>query len=315
MAGRPSVQRILGAFFLAAFFIFATPASATQVSLHSVKIDILPDGVSHINAEIKYADLTTSRISYLVFARIANLAARDPSGPLSCSLARQSYGTEISCTPSNATMKNQSVELSFDAYQIVSPSGTASLLSYNYAVSDPTDMLRVEAVLPEATGIVASSGFESVFPAGYALGSTGRRTTVSWDIQKPDLGKTYAFNVNYEPISAYAINLNYGLIAIIGVLAILVLFFRLRVPAFVVKTVMSVLKPDEKKVIDAITEKGGQCKQRDIVRSTDFSKAKVSRIISDLEARGIIQKIRTGRTNKIQVSKGPAPKPEEKKPA
>lgn len=303
-------------FVFAAFTLSFHAAYATQISSHSVNIDVGQSRVSNVSVELKYSELTTSKISYLVFARIDNVAARDSAGAIACSLSRQSYGTEISCTPNEGLQKNLSVALSFNAYNLVSDSDMASLLSYNYAVSDPTEILSVEVALPEAAGLVKpTTGFEPVFPAGWVLGSTGRRTTIHWDIPKPELGKRYIFSANYESISTSYFNLNYALVAIIGVLIVLVLFFRFRVPAYVVKTVMSVLKPDEKRVIDAINQKGTQCKQRDIVRATDFSKAKVSRIIADLEMRGIIEKIRTGRTNRIRLAKEPAARAEVQKKA
>ena len=45
-----------------------------------------------------------------------------------------------------------------------------------------------------------------------------------------------------------------------------------------------------------------QIDQRDVVRETDFSKAKVSRIIKDLEERGLVSKISKGRKNIIKLS-------------
>jgi len=69
-----------------------------------------------------------------------------------------------------------------------------------------------------------------------------------------------------------------------------------------VKRVFSVLKGDERRVIDVILLKGDKCKQRDIVRATDYSKAKVSRIMTELEARGILSRERIGRTNRVVLS-------------
>ena len=70
-----------------------------------------------------------------------------------------------------------------------------------------------------------------------------------------------------------------------------------------VQTVLSVLKKDEKMVLECLIKRKGECKQRQIVRETDFSKAKVSRILMDLEKRGVIKKERRGRTNIVQLKK------------
>jgi uncharacterized membrane protein len=47
----------------------------------------------------------------------------------------------------------------------------------------------------------------------------------------------------------------------------------------------------------------GTVDQRQIVRETDFSKAKVSRIISNLVERGVLEKEVKGRKNLIRLKK------------
>ncbi len=289
-------------FFLTAFFAMALPVFATQVSSHDITVDVGSNDVSQVAVNIEYADLTTSKISYIAFARIGAVHARDDLGPLSCSFSAETYGTVILCTPNSADLKNYSVDFNFEAYQLSSPSAMASIISYNYMISDPTDNLQVMLILPEATGIVSDAGFDPIFPLGWSLGSTGRRTTISWDVEKPELGKTYTFTADYEPITPSALNLNSALIAIIAVLFGLLIFFRFRASSNV-RTVLSVLKQDEKNVVDVITQRGKECLQRDVVKATDFSKAKVSRIVADLEARGILKRTRYGRTNKVCIAK------------
>ena len=66
---------------------------------------------------------------------------------------------------------------------------------------------------------------------------------------------------------------------------------------------MKILKNDERKVIDIIKERGGMCKQRVIVRETDFSKAKVSRLVKDLEERGLLRTEKAGRSKKVYIKK------------
>ena len=53
--------------------------------------------------------------------------------------------------------------------------------------------------------------------------------------------------------------------------------------------------------------------QREIVKTTDFSKAKVSRVLRSLESRGIVEVTPKGRTKKVKLSLGGKTKPAEKK--
>ncbi|WP_263020365.1 helix-turn-helix transcriptional regulator [Natronobiforma cellulositropha] len=56
---------------------------------------------------------------------------------------------------------------------------------------------------------------------------------------------------------------------------------------------------DRERITSLITENGGRMKQADIVDSVDWSKAKVSRLLADLETEGEITKLRLGRENLI----------------
>lgn len=56
---------------------------------------------------------------------------------------------------------------------------------------------------------------------------------------------------------------------------------------------------DREHVRRLITENGGRMKQADIVDQVEWSKAKVSRLLADLEEDGEITKLRLGRENLI----------------
>ena len=65
----------------------------------------------------------------------------------------------------------------------------------------------------------------------------------------------------------------------------------------------TLLTRDEEKVVRIIIEDGGELTQDQLPQKTSFSRPKVSRIVSDLEGRGIISKEPDGRTQKLQVKK------------
>ncbi|WP_049923614.1 helix-turn-helix transcriptional regulator [Halopiger djelfimassiliensis] len=56
---------------------------------------------------------------------------------------------------------------------------------------------------------------------------------------------------------------------------------------------------DQQKVRQLISENGGRMKQSRIVESVDWSKAKVSRLLAELEEDGQITKLRLGRENLV----------------
>ncbi len=60
---------------------------------------------------------------------------------------------------------------------------------------------------------------------------------------------------------------------------------------------LSKMDEDEKLVYTKIKEKGGSMYQGDLVRETEFTKVKVTRILDKLELSGIVEKKRRGMTN------------------
>lgn len=61
------------------------------------------------------------------------------------------------------------------------------------------------------------------------------------------------------------------------------------------------MKPDEKKVLDIISNKKDGILQSDLVLISGYSKVKIHRILKNLEVRDIIKRGRVGITNKIML--------------
>lgn len=68
--------------------------------------------------------------------------------------------------------------------------------------------------------------------------------------------------------------------------------------------VESDLMTDEERVVHILEEGGGKMKQAEIVERTDWSKSKVSMLLSDMEEEGTISKLRLGRENVIELEDG-----------
>ncbi|AGB16325.1 IclR-like transcriptional regulator [Halovivax ruber XH-70] len=61
------------------------------------------------------------------------------------------------------------------------------------------------------------------------------------------------------------------------------------------------LMTDEDRVVSLLSENGGRMKQVQIVERTDWSKSKVSMLLSEMESEGTISKLRVGRENIISL--------------
>jgi len=69
------------------------------------------------------------------------------------------------------------------------------------------------------------------------------------------------------------------------------------------KTILNMLKEDEKKVYIKIFDNKGEILQNAIVNQTGLSRVKVTRIISRLEAKGLVERAPWGMTNKVKIKK------------
>jgi len=66
---------------------------------------------------------------------------------------------------------------------------------------------------------------------------------------------------------------------------------------------LRLLDGDQKMVFSLIVESGGEILQSELVRRTGFSRAKITRILNELEFKGLIIRRRYGMTNKIVVKR------------
>jgi uncharacterized membrane protein len=69
------------------------------------------------------------------------------------------------------------------------------------------------------------------------------------------------------------------------------------------ETTDNLLLPDEKTIIHFLKENGFESTQSRLVKETGLSKVQVHRILSRLEAKGVLEKHKYGLTNKIVLKK------------
>ena len=69
-----------------------------------------------------------------------------------------------------------------------------------------------------------------------------------------------------------------------------------------IDAVLTALEGDEKKLVKEIADHGGEMLQNELVLSLNFSKAKMSRMVTDLEKRGVVVKKQYGLTNKVALA-------------
>jgi len=288
---------------LFAFFAFLFIASTAHASLvnWTVEVSINDDGGADWVASLTYNE-TASQSDYFVLSRVTNVEVLGDNRPLECA-STYSLGTSIVCENANA----REVVYKFHAKNLVNDLQNYKMFRYPFSITQPVDKFHASVKFPLGAALVedlklAGTGLKPFEPDFGREGSDGRRIFVSWTFDKPTLGQSINVYAIYEVLSGldpFTVFLVIITLVIIAFAASIMFIFKKQK----MKDILPVLTEGERKVMEILLREKGEADQRVIVKETDFSKPKVSRIISNLIDRGLIEKISKGRKNLIKLKK------------
>ncbi|MFB6145123.1 MAG: helix-turn-helix transcriptional regulator [Candidatus Nanohaloarchaea archaeon] len=282
--------------------LLASTAAATTVQSEQVKVDL---ATSDVNVNMHVSELTSSRFTYITSYPVEPDSVEvDINGKnKNCDLNPLQLGVEISC-PTNIS-SNFTVDINFTGQQFVTDQPDMKVFRYSQSIYRPTKNYDLRVLLPAGAGLVnsANSSENIVSPPNNNIGSNGRRIYVDWHTE-PELGDTLNFKVLFEefstskdylPIIAAAL-----LIAIAGIVGYVTWRRKSRES---VESLYEDLNQDQIEVLELIRENGGSMLQKDIVQESEYSKAKISGVVSELVDEEIIEKKKEGRSNKLTLSR------------
>lgn len=269
-------------------------ASSTEVTIH-----------------INYTELTSESVSFLVPESHdpRNVRGSDAGGEIPCQFRERD--DEILCTPSE---HNGSYAVDI-RYSMPSPATVSEaghmVYSHTKRILVPIDSYSLQVVLPEGYGLIQGDQTAAYTPRAGQVGSdaNGRRIYVRWQDSNTSIGDTLRYQVRYQELNVFRDIFPTSPAVFIAVLLILiaaglsVYMRRAQSSSDTVASVFPVLKDDEKEVIRYMVEHDGECGQKDLVEELDYSKAKISRLVKDLEERNLIKKIKEGRQNRLKLKK------------
>ena len=279
-------------------FVSVSHAVLTQ---WDVLIALNDDKTSEWTINLVY-DETIAKTDYFILPDISDYAVTGDGVPLKCSLST-GPGALIVCD--NIRAKN--IVYSIKTKPVVNDILQRFMLfTQKLSVTQPTQSFSVTVKLPLGAGLAEANRLRGLplkpfEPESGKQGSDGRQIFVEWNLKNPVIGDTLYVTVVYEQFSEDIQYVLFGSIIIIVIMAFFAfVFFTRHRP---VQDVMPVLTYNEKKVVEILLREKKEVDQRAIVKETDFSKAKASRVISDLVKRGVIEKVSKGRKNIITLKK------------
>lgn len=286
---------------LLALALMISTASATTISQENVVIDLEDNSVE---AEINVELLTSSAFTYTSTEKVEGLNASLDGETIDCTVSDLALGSEIEC-PVEAR-ENFTVNLEYTSGDLVSRRDGVNVFRYRHPVYRPTEGYRLEVVLPMGTALLeqGNTSQQVISPQGYETSSNGRRISVEWDV-KPRLGEPLSFFILYRDFGGEQDQgVETEILALLGGLMLLVaLALLLRWRRKDLSEKYEELSGDEEKVLNILEENEGEYLQKDLVEELDYSKAKVSGIVSDLVDKGVLKKSKEGRSNKLSISR------------
>jgi uncharacterized membrane protein len=277
-------------------------ARAAPLSDWTIETSINDDKSADWTVTLTYYE-NVKKSDYFMFARVFNVHVFADDMPVECSVA-ETVGTTILCNEVDA----RKLTYKFRTYDSINTVRNFNNFKYRFSIIQLTDKFSLRVYIPLGAAIVEKTrlegtGMQKFEPSWGREGSDGRRIYVEWLMSTPKLGETFDVSLIYEQLRNIDQPVVQAAIIIIILVAAAVIIFLFKYRKRDIKEMLPVLTDGERKVVEILIREKKPVDQRMVVKETDFSKPKVSRIIHDLEKRGVIEKIHKGRKNILTLKK------------
>lgn len=298
-------------------FVYAGSISFESY-IETVEIESKTNVHETINAIVNINGSRES-ISFPLIPMISNLEVFFDDVRINCEIVEQVEFSNVSCFFHKLTSGKHSLKVEFDSYYPLISLDKRLMFRSGYDPIISTKNFVFVLKLPLGYIIPKEAGKDETFfvnPEPDNLYSDGQRIILNW--KDESLEKKFEASVILEKLEDSPKILEIILfLVLIGVILFLFLNFKRKIKQEkkkIAKKRLTTKKKskteileehlmeNEKKVINELRNADKkELWQKQLQLKTEFSKAKLSRIIRNLEARNIIQKIPFGNTNKIKL--------------
>ena len=259
-----------------------------EITNYSVTINI-SEGMVHERIDItleNYGHLEIFEYSFLY--PLESLQVFDSAGGIKHELRNDL----LLCYVNLSGYKPYTFTIEFDTSGYISPVKEGKwVFSPIFQFSVPVESFSIEITVPSDMAVVSP-----IYPTPTSFYSYRETLVVKWKKDTLEEGEEFLVLLGYKPVTSDSVErLNiYYMFAAAFLAFVTGLYLGRREkprPEYVVA--------DEKIVLDAIRKAGGKVIQSELVKNSGFSKAKVSKILSELEGRKVVRKEKYKRTNII----------------
>ncbi len=275
-----------------------------QLRFYKAYVIIDEEGRSYVNLTMTFWEPETA-FNMKVIGRVENFYATSNAGPVDCGIEITGV-SDITCSM-GLTEQKRELNINFETVDFVKALGD-KILYFNAEVSPNVNTTSLTATvrLPKNHFLVGESTESSIlsYPDKAFAHILGENILVTWELSEISETEGVTFEILYEeaePPIWFQLRMRHFILfgaALAGVLGFIIIRHLRKSD----EVVLSILDEYERQIMDIIA-KEGEIKQKKIVDLSNFSKAKVSRVVKSLSERGLIEVERRGRTNRVKLSK------------
>ncbi len=297
---------VIASFMLMQANAYAAGESVQKITFLGAEVEL--GEVAHTKLTITFdQNSAISSFTLPLFYDIQNLKADANFGNASCTSQKKQFGSQIECAVS-PTSEKRMLNLEYDSFDLTQKIDKQLLYKQEFHVPMETTQLSFKVMLPEGMFLSSGGTFQQYLPVNGEKGSDGRRIFISWRKENLTGGESFDTQIFYEASSDNSGTVALfagGIVGLGAVIVALIIGFWLFFKRFKknIKIVLPVLKSDEKEIMELLIKGKGNSNQKLLVRESNYSKAKVSKILSSLKERGIINLERIGRSNNVYLAK------------
>lgn len=294
---------------LLALALLPSVAAAPSLDYLGIEHELNESGAASVKLTLRF-DPATNALDYRLPYHITNLSVAADFPEPECVPADAGGRTTISCRFSRLTNEKRQAVLRYDVPEAYGRAASA-VFSASYDVPLPVQNAFLLVKLPSNTFLASDIAGQAYSPPDGKTLTDGRSISVFWDASNLTVDTALPIRVLFTLPNVSEQPTDYLIpgIAILAILAVAVASFVTHryTKRRAGSAVAAVLNPDERRLVDLLEGKGGKSLQKQLVRESDFSKAKVSRLVNSLRARGLVAvEAVSGRENRVVLTLGNA---------
>lgn len=295
---------VMAAFIAVFICIMAMSAEAAELDYYGIETVVNQNFMVYTTTTLIF-DTPINHLDYNLDFNIKNLSVNTLSGTNRCSFENVGSGSVINCDFYSMSPEDTTIKLSFATTNAVKRIGDDYEFRATYPIAMPTDRMFSIIKLPPKGVLAREVANQSFFPPDGKVLTDGKHMIVSWEKKNLTVDDSLSFSVMFEVVGTGGIMWDISIVALTAfvIIAMVLIAVYMRKGAGPVQKevkVLPFLNKEEKKIVDIVAKEGGEARQRLLVKETDFSKAKVSRLIKNLKERGVVDtEPISGRENKV----------------